>query len=87
MPTSPIVLPGQDVLRAYVLGLSSAVLIMAFFGTMWSLWGSSIIRQGAASIVYYCAVALIFVILLVAGFLLMRTGRRLPQSTSPEDIA
>ena len=49
MPTSPIVLPGQDVLRAYVLGLSSAVLIMAFFGTMWSLWGSSIIRHERAT--------------------------------------
>ena len=74
----------RNALRYYALGLSSAVFVMAFFGTVWSVWGSSVIPPGTITILYYCAVGLIALVLAAVGIWLIRAILRLPHDASPK---
>lgn len=81
--THPTTAAERNELRYYALGLASAVFVMAFFGTMWGLWASSVIQPGTASVLYYCLVGLIALALVASGLWLIRTVRRLPREAAP----
>jgi hypothetical protein len=73
-------------LRYYVLGIATAPLFMAFFGSAWWGFGSDGVQTALSggNIVFFVVLGIAVVVLLSGSVLLIQSALRLPRDTSPE---